>query len=399
MNVTITDYSPPVAVCDAYTVSSLLTDGLSMVYATTFDDGSFDNCALDYLKVSRDGVNFSDFIVLGCVDLEVDSVDVVLRVYDVIGNFNECSATVFVEDKLAPQIVCPLDKTIHCSDDFLNLNITGQAIATENCTLDTIYFSDEINLNSCTIGTISRTWVAKDKTGNITSCTQFIHLEDTTSLVIDFPEYIDLNGCESSTTPDITGEPVFTNNDCESVGVTFNDIVFNNSPDFCLKILRTWTVIDWCHYIPNDPSGGGSWEYTQVIKVLDVEPSLVSVAGVIATENGIPIQDVNVLLVASQAHTNATTEVGIYNFEGISVIPSFTVTPSKDGDDMIGITTIDMVFLQRHILGVKELDSPYQMIAGDVNRSGSITTFDMVIMRQLILQIFRNSLQIPPGGL
>jgi len=45
------------------------------------------------------------------------------------------------------------------------------------------------------------------------------------------------------------------------------------------------------------------------------------------------------------------------------------------------------VLISKHILGNQELDSPYKIIAADANASNSITTFDLVLIRQLILNI------------
>lgn len=53
-----------------------------------------------------------------------------------------------------------------------------------------------------------------------------------------------------------------------------------------------------------------------------------------------------------------------------------------------GVSTYDLVLISQHILGIKPLDSPYKMIAADGNRSGSITTFDIVEIRKLILGIY-----------
>lgn len=62
-----------------------------------------------------------------------------------------------------------------------------------------------------------------------------------------------------------------------------------------------------------------------------------------------------------------------------------TFTPFLDGDDLNGVTTYDLVLLTKHILGVDPLDSPYKLIAADVNNSGTVTTFDAVTIRKLIL--------------
>jgi hypothetical protein len=52
------------------------------------------------------------------------------------------------------------------------------------------------------------------------------------------------------------------------------------------------------------------------------------------------------------------------------------------------VTTYDLVLISKHILGLEPLNTPYKMIAADANRSGSITTFDIVEFRKLILGIY-----------
>ena len=47
-----------------------------------------------------------------------------------------------------------------------------------------------------------------------------------------------------------------------------------------------------------------------------------------------------------------------------------------------------LVLLEKHILALELLNSPYKMIAADANRSGSITTFDIIEIRKLILGIY-----------
>ena len=44
--------------------------------------------------------------------------------------------------------------------------------------------------------------------------------------------------------------------------------------------------------------------------------------------------------------------------------------------------------MRKHILKLEEIISPYQLIAADINRSGTITSFDMVELRKLILNIY-----------
>ncbi|MEM1321405.1 MAG: T9SS type A sorting domain-containing protein [Bacteroidota bacterium] len=79
-----------------------------------------------------------------------------------------------------------------------------------------------------------------------------------------------------------------------------------------------------------------------------------------------------------------------YNFlnllDSVVSIPGpYDIRPVKDINPVNGVSTFDLVLLARHILGIEPLNSPYRMIAADVNRSSTITVFDLVQLRQLIL--------------
>ncbi|NJK83829.1 MAG: hypothetical protein HC912_08475 [Saprospiraceae bacterium] len=82
--------------------------------------------------------------------------------------------------------------------------------------------------------------------------------------------------------------------------------------------------------------------------------------------------------------TSATGTYGVYNLE---TGYDYSLTPYKDDDHLNGISTFDLVLISKHILNVQPLDSPYKIIAADINNSGSITTMDMVLLRRLILTI------------
>jgi hypothetical protein len=66
-----------------------------------------------------------------------------------------------------------------------------------------------------------------------------------------------------------TGAPVVFDDACNLIGVTYTDTRFDFVDGACFKILRKWSVIDWCQY--NSQTGFGLWQYTQVIKVHDQE--------------------------------------------------------------------------------------------------------------------------------
>ncbi|MEZ4956438.1 MAG: hypothetical protein R2825_22965 [Saprospiraceae bacterium] len=88
--------------------------------------------------------------------------------------------------------------------------------------------------------------------------------------------------------------------------------------------------------------------------------------------------------------TAMTDSQGVFNFNNVPVGQDYTLTPQLDVDPLNGVTTLDLYYLQRHILGIELLDSPYKIIAADANRSGAVTTFDVVEIRKVILLYKRN---------
>jgi Dockerin type I domain len=79
---------------------------------------------------------------------------------------------------------------------------------------------------------------------------------------------------------------------------------------------------------------------------------------------------------------------GIYSeFSSVSraVGSNFTVTPVKNNRPLNGVSTYDLALISKHILGIEPFDSPYKIIAADANQDGKVTTFDIIILRRLIL--------------
>lgn len=59
----------------------------------------------------------------------------------------------------------------------------------------------------------------------------------------------------------------------------------------------------------------------------------------------------------------------------------------KNDNPLNGVSTYDLLIINRHILGIEFLDDGFKYIAADANRSNSITTFDLLLIRRVILGI------------
>ncbi len=326
------DNTNPVAVCDYHTVVSLGSNGVGALYATSVDDGSYDNCGIASYQVRRmtqgwcapgvdDDTYFGPYVEFCCEDLFGGPQWVVLRVTDYKGNYNECMVQVTIQDYNEPYFSCPPDIVISCGfwfneNDLYNpYSHTFGTIVTNPWEQQPIIINDPgntwyqqpynwgydglagagggcsgqqqawINItevldyrNACGVGVIKRKF--EIELGGWTDwCYQTITVKDFSysNNYIDWPDDYTVNDC--MTNPDHYGpnnlpppynKPnVGAGGSCSLIGVAHEDLVFTFADGACYKILRKWTVIDWCKYNPNYPWSGGIWTHTQIIKIMN----------------------------------------------------------------------------------------------------------------------------------
>lgn len=130
---------------------------------------------------------------------------------------------------------------------------------------------------------------------------------------------------------------------------------------------------------------------TTVIFVTDSSNACVPRPGVIegkiATEEMAMVEGAEVQLGGGARTVMMTKRDGSFYFDRIELNYNYTVAPSKRLDFTNGVSTLDLVRIKEHILGVRPLKGPYKMIAADVNDSRSITTLDMLQVQRLILNL------------
>jgi len=114
---------------------------------------------------------------------------------------------------------------------------------------------------------------------------------------------------------------------------------------------------------------------------------LVDVGGRIYTELDSELEDAEVELRSAESILSMTDANGIYGFANMPTGGNYQLVPEKDNDHLNGVSTIDIVMIQRHILGLAPLNSVYKLIAADINNSEKITASDLVDLRKVILGI------------
>jgi len=305
IQIAVEDNAAPFAVCDGFTKVAVTSNGVADLFASSLDDDSFDNCGEITMEVAKMtdecgwGLSFGPKVHFCCDEIG-DTVLVAFKVTDQVGLSNTCMVSVLIEDKLPPEMVCPSDITLSCDvaidiNDLSDFGIVAEGESSpgpiildgavigqsgyynDNCS---VTISEVINDNvECGNGTITRTFTATDAYGESNSCTQTITIENDNIFTINdinWPNNFISTGCDSiQALPNIAGEPVLSDDKCAQVASTYEDQVFYISGDACVKILREWTVIDWCQFDADNESG--LWTYIQEIKLKNtVAPVILS---------------------------------------------------------------------------------------------------------------------------
>jgi hypothetical protein len=210
---------------------------------------------------------------------------VAFRAIDAVGNFNDVMVSVIVQDKIGPTITCPDHETVNCDFIFDRNNLTkdfGWPVASDNCEILTITTDSIIDVDNCGRGSITRNFMVTDMGGRTATCTQIITFEPQGDLVYngprrgEWPRDTMINGCGNAIqnnpafSPDLLGRPILSNGACSLVAPEYEDQNFSFNQQIspaCFKILRKWTVIDWCQ--EDERGRPREWTHYQEIKVID----------------------------------------------------------------------------------------------------------------------------------
>ena len=65
----------------------------------------------------------------------------------------------------------------------------------------------------------------------------------------------------------------------------------------------------------------------------------------------------------------------------------FTLQASRDGAWTNGVTVLDLLTIQKHILGTNPITNPFYLIAADASNSSGITVLDITLIRQVLLAL------------
>jgi hypothetical protein len=298
-------------------------------------------------------------------------------------------------------------RPVQAADKFqFALDISGTSVSkTAKLRWNTASFPDQYVLPELPYGSHRIVWKASNNAGEQRTCVQLFQVRDGKAPVVvclnglaanimptqqitlwasDFLQYAEDNstpanllkiGVRRSGTG--TGFPVGNDGnpltsvifDCNDIGTQFIELWAMDSKgnaDYC----ETYVII-------NDPFGvcSGANTEAKICVRRHCDGAVISELALNVTSSSEP--PINVAL-------NLDTLSGCYRSD-LFVPPgsSLFFQVFSNSNPLNGVDVLDMIKIRKHILGIESLDT-YNLIAADANKSGSITTFDIVEIRKLV---------------
>ena len=115
-----------------------------------------------------------------------------------------------------------------------------------------------------------------------------------------------------------------------------------------------------------------------------------NLSGIVHKETGQGIASVSVSLTSPgyPVQTTITDAQGRYTFPNIEAGRDVTITAARNDNHRNGVSILDMVKIHRHLMNTEPFNSPYKLIAADVNGSQALSALDLVELRKLILGLY-----------
>jgi len=188
----------------------------------------------------------------------------------------------------------------------------------------------------------------------------------------------------------ITGLSPALDNACSFI-YTYDDTYLNNAKP--RKVIRRWTALDWCM--------ATTYTYDQILienrtTVNGLYIDVTNCGGRNLALDNIEIRINGV--VADDNRCDYITFLGVLNCvvdnNMVDSDDDISISIVSEKNPLLGVNTIDLVRIQRHILGIETFVSPCSLWAADVNSDGQINGLDLVELLKLILGIYT---ELPQG--
>lgn len=149
----------------------------------------------------------------------------------------------------------------------------------------------------------------------------------------------------------------------------------------------TIKIYVWDNFANIDDCDDNNYSYGEVYLSIDCECDSTKLSGfVTGHQNYLPLQKMTMKIDNGEIYYQTETDTnGYYEFD---LLPDeYYIEAYKNSDYINGITTLDIIHIQKYLLGIKNITDPLKLISADVNSDNSISASDILDLRKLILGV------------
>jgi len=170
------------------------------------------------------------------------------------------------------------------------------------------------------------------------------------------------------------------------------EFIFLNNDDFVFTESTTLEIqlLSYCPIGVNSPVSAWDLEDLKIFGSCSSElGNLKVIAGTVLPCASEVLEDVQILIDNdSETKQVFVDEHGDYSNLGNLPDSHINITAHKDDDHLKGVSTLDLLMIQRHLLGLDNFENPLQYIAADMNYDRKVSVTDLRELRKLILGIY-----------
>ncbi|MBK9270582.1 MAG: hypothetical protein IPM48_03205 [Saprospiraceae bacterium] len=267
------------------------------------------------------------------------------------------------------------------------------------------------------IGVHKISWFVEDGCGNIGVCTKLFEIEDckaptpvclTGIVTVPMPS----TGCIDVWASDLNAYSYDNCTPSDKLKFYFDGDTSKRAfticcEDFVREKINDEMVIDVIVWVEDEE---GNRDYCKTLVIIqdnlntcpNVGTAKGRVSGLIKTAGGEEASPVEMSLY-NKGQLIRQMKGSPYAFSDLDLDEMYQIIPARNDENINGVSTQDIVRIQKHILGQSYLEDPYKLIAADVNKTSTITASDISEIRKLILGVTEgfsktNSWTFVPGN-
>lgn len=162
---------------------------------------------------------------------------------------------------------------------------------------------------------------------------------------------------------------------CESINNTY---IGRFTKSWSLGSTAQHRLGDWL-----DPDQTGLMKVASLPNISSSES--ITIRGVVRSPQGEPVKNVVVKITGAVEQEITTGADGVFELKGVNRNGTYTITSEKLDNPTNGLNALDLVGIQKHLLGKDTFDLNWQFVAADATNNDDLSVGDIVLILRLLL--------------